>query len=129
MKPSLTVSSCFAGRALAPSASTDAAATTVRRTAPPNSRFFDIVRPFSRHTDLTRTGFDSPGRRLRSPAVAAEVSASVVAAGRAGGCFLSVRSLATSHDQGDDLLVGLGARSQLADLAAAPQHDCAVGDL
>src|SRR6478752_7108964 len=104
MKPSLTVSSCFAGRALAVSASTDAAASTLTKTAPPNSRFFDIVCPFSRHTDLTRIAFDPPGRRLRGPAVAAEVSAfgGLLRPHRTGAAQLSLGSLATSHDQRDD---------------------------
>ena len=56
MNPSLTTwRCCFAGFALAETvmASTDAAASTVTKTAAPNSRFFDIVRPFIRYTDLT----------------------------------------------------------------------------
>src|SRR4029453_18953141 len=38
-------------------------------------------------------------------------------------------SLATSHDQRDDLLVGLSGRDQLTDRATAPQDDSAIGDL
>jgi hypothetical protein len=53
MNPSLIVALWCAGFALAVTviASTEAA-TTAATTAPLNSRFFDIVRPF-RYTDLT----------------------------------------------------------------------------
>ena len=39
------------------------------------------------------------------------------------------RSLGTSHDQRDDLLVGSTSGDELSDSAPAPQHDGAVGDL
>src|SRR5438270_3636332 len=73
MNPSLIGAFCFAGFALAVVvASTDAVAITATMAATLNNRFFDIVRPF-RYTDLTADQLGPLRRRLRSPAVAAEV--------------------------------------------------------